>query len=780
MSSKFRARALDAAKPMPVFATDDLPDLTEFAAINRSVPQMPSGMDKEEECEHHLQRAMSARQTYGESTELVIPTPEVYECTISYEQLYPADYKTPRQLIHVQPSAMDNDVPDYDLDTEDEHWLKQQQKTLDISEHMFEEMIDRLEKGSGQQVVTLQEAKTLLKQDHDIVTAVYDYWLTKRLKMGLPLIPTVKTEKRDGSSNNNPYVAFRRRTEKMQTRKNRKNDEASYEKMLKLRRDLSRAVVLLDMIQKRELAKKELVQLGINLWEKRYKLGDFSGQLISELSAVKNNKPSYVAIHNNSNQFTINRQPDMTNRHMKVDVNVARKKREYKKRKHKDSQQMSSQTSATAVKYSDLDRSYALSLSSDDDLAAGVSPSEPEDENDPDGPFAFRRKKNCNYHAPILEGMGNWPWCSSEEGGLEFRNYRYCLTSLSKPKQRCIGFARRRVGRGGRILFDRVNSPMDDYWPVLTNSSNHLNGLQTNNEFLNEIKNDWLHFRPQSSSLMDEDDSKDANGEQEGESRNSSVNNVCATDSVGGSGFSYSFSGSADTDGDQGGGGNSNGGGVNVNNGDDCSMEFNIDSFQTHQEELQEMQRRQIERLSQNDGCGNSSEHSISSQSNSHFTVDSASAQFAVSAVITTTQVSGISNTLTSPQQQPQRNVAINPPPSDHLSVNHTNIGISNGPTIPSSNVVSIPTSNKLSNFSMSDKFSSSQSQSSLSLVLTIPPTRTSINSSVQNNSSPTNSFDTRTTGSFKSVLDMKSGQLGVSSETTVNRQDKDFIICLH
>ena len=59
---------------------------------------------------------------------------------------------------------------------------------------------------------------------------------------GCGLIPNVRQEKRDGSTSNNPYVAFRRRTEKMQTRKNRKNDEASYEKMLKLRRDLNRAV----------------------------------------------------------------------------------------------------------------------------------------------------------------------------------------------------------------------------------------------------------------------------------------------------------------------------------------------------------------------------------------------------------------------------------------------------------------------------------------------------------------------------------------------------------
>lgn len=47
----------------------------------------------------------------------------------------------------------------------------------------FEEMMDRLEKNSGQTVVTLNEAKSLLKQDNDYIIAVYDYWLNKRLKM---------------------------------------------------------------------------------------------------------------------------------------------------------------------------------------------------------------------------------------------------------------------------------------------------------------------------------------------------------------------------------------------------------------------------------------------------------------------------------------------------------------------------------------------------------------------------------------------------------------------
>lgn len=101
-------------------------------------------------------------------------------------------------------------------------------------------MLECLEKNSGlQKVIDLSEARPLLRDEEKVVISVYDYWLNKKLKVGKSLLPTIKTEKRDGSSGNNPYIAFRRRTEKMQTRKNRKNDETSYEKMLKLKRDFS-------------------------------------------------------------------------------------------------------------------------------------------------------------------------------------------------------------------------------------------------------------------------------------------------------------------------------------------------------------------------------------------------------------------------------------------------------------------------------------------------------------------------------------------------------------
>ena len=50
----FRARQLDSNKPLPVYRVEELPDLTELSTINRAVPQMPTGMEKEEETVSYL------------------------------------------------------------------------------------------------------------------------------------------------------------------------------------------------------------------------------------------------------------------------------------------------------------------------------------------------------------------------------------------------------------------------------------------------------------------------------------------------------------------------------------------------------------------------------------------------------------------------------------------------------------------------------------------------------------------------------------------------------
>ena len=112
-------------------------------------------------------------------------------------------------------------------------------------------------------------------------------------------------------------------------------------------------------------------------------------------------------------------------------------------------------------------------------------PSEPEDDDDddPDGRFAFKRKLGVEYLSvgilsldamdcllfffskvsvlivsnffwfifpqPRFDSPQPLPWVDPAEGGLGDRRFRFTCTSISSP-QRVIGFARRRIGRGGR------------------------------------------------------------------------------------------------------------------------------------------------------------------------------------------------------------------------------------------------------------------------------------------------------------------------------------------
>lgn len=570
---------------------------------------------------------------------MVIPVPEAESNIAYYESVYPGEFKMPKQLIHIQPFSLDAEQPDYDMDSEDEIFVNKLKKKLEISPLQFEEMIDRLEKGSGQQPVNLQEAKLLLKEDDELITEVYDYWIKKRKNSrGSSLIPAVKQEKRDGSSTSDPYVAFRRRTEKMQTRKNRKNDEASYEKMLKLRRDLSRAVTILEMIKRREKSKRELLHLTLEIMEKRYNLGDYNGEIVSEVMAQRQPlKPTYAIPiipisspfkHQDTIEIKISK-PEKSD--------VVRPKRKYEKKpKVLPSSPAAQQTSPAALPVfnaKDLNQ-YDFPSSDDEPLSQVMSgSSEAEEENDPDGPFAFRRKAGCQYYAPHLDQTGNWPWCSPEQGGLGDIRYRYCLTTLTVPRK-CIGFARRRVGRGGRVLLDRAHSDYNSAFrqldvdtlssPEHTSMNLFANTSETNtsdkcfskdlSQILVNIKScRWRHFRPRTTSLHDSDIVDfSCRTFHKGITRTGTAQpgtQTCSTSTS-----SKSSSGSA-------------------------HFAITAEQYQQHQQHLALMQKQQLAQIHQqqaNNSSANTSQGFVSK------TLDSASAQFAATALVTSEQLMAI------------------------------------------------------------------------------------------------------------------------------------------
>eukprot|EP00794_Sanderia_malayensis_P003635 gene3635-4150_t len=490
----FRARALDSNKSLPVYHAEDIPDLSEYSSVNRVVPQMPTGMEKEEETEHHLQRAITAQQIYGEANRLIIPTPEAVDVnTVDVQKLRRKDIGMPKQMIHVQAFTLEDDLPDYDLDSDDEQFLESVNKCRPkaLTGLELEIMLDKLEKGCGStsEALSLNEAKLLIKHsDNDFVEKIFEYWHVKKKSSEHPaLTPQVKTEKKDGSTSHDPYVAFRRRVEKMQTRKNRKNDETSYEKMLKLRRDLSRACKILDLVKKREEMKKDLIKGVVDIFKQRYKTDDFAGDLLKQCYHLLRDRQAFL-----QRQAAEGRITDSRFHHDEHGVRHVGSSEELRKRirAHK---RLPGQLGELNIEAEALH-------------SPGL-PTEPEDEPPgPDGDFTFKRKRGVLYHAPRYDSVGNWPWVHPVEGGSGDLKYRYCCTSIKKPRK-CIGFARRRVGRGGRVIFDRAWTPFDD---CSTDNDNNLkspisplNGVITSKSDLRVPP--WPHFRP-ISDVVDMDD----------------------------------------------------------------------------------------------------------------------------------------------------------------------------------------------------------------------------------------------------------------------------------
>lgn len=88
-------------------------------------------------------------------TGLIIPTPEVFqvdEVGGCYNRCYPGEWKVPRNLIHMQrilytlccnscysffalhtAFTMEQDIPDYDMDSDDEKWINSQAAKLEIT-----------------------------------------------------------------------------------------------------------------------------------------------------------------------------------------------------------------------------------------------------------------------------------------------------------------------------------------------------------------------------------------------------------------------------------------------------------------------------------------------------------------------------------------------------------------------------------------------------------------------------------------------------------------------
>jgi hypothetical protein len=91
--------------------------------------------------------------------------------------------------------------------------------------------------------------------------------------------------------------------------------------------------------------------------------------------------------------------------------------------------------------------------SSDEDPAAPASPSEGDEEEE--GTFTLRRRADCEYHTPIDCGSRR---AKVDDNGKSNQRLIFAPTSITSEHNghTYIGHIRRRFGRGGRMVLDRI------------------------------------------------------------------------------------------------------------------------------------------------------------------------------------------------------------------------------------------------------------------------------------------------------------------------------------
>ncbi|KAG0174692.1 Enhancer of polycomb-like protein 1 [Apophysomyces sp. BC1034] len=306
MVSRFRVKKLSPKHPLPVYKESQLPDLTDAANIQRAVPQIETGVEKEEEEEHDLQAAISAAQaavTTGAKVERYIPTPNASNVIQedSYYSLYKRKFKEPSTFIRFSSTVEDCTGCPYVLDSEDEEFLAQFNKNHEtLTEDEFEK--DPLQTPQYADFLGLLPESSNLHGQRDLEN-IYSHWRERRVKReGKTIIPSLKSE--DALKNEiDPYVCFRRRETKP-LRKTRRTDQQSLERLRKLRTEMEMARNLLEMVLRREKFRKEGLVLEHMVFDKKCKLRDFQRQLgikeDDDLLPFSNKKKRKVSLESGS------------------------------------------------------------------------------------------------------------------------------------------------------------------------------------------------------------------------------------------------------------------------------------------------------------------------------------------------------------------------------------------------------------------------------------------------------------------------------------------------
>lgn len=328
MSARFRQRKISVKQKLQVLKQRDIPDL-DTEDQQRELQHIETGVEKGEEDEHHLQQVIHASEAKfkGRKVENVyIPTPDASKLWPEASKFYTQRFEQPKTYIKFSATVEDTSGISYNMDEEDDEFLqdfnsKQKSPDSKLTEDDFEYLMDKYEKTCNEkqpfitmdpsQILSFKEMKTYilnpLPTDEDVIREslakalkvdefhtlleqpghttkplkilidkvgekIYTYWKNRRTERGgKPVFPILKFEDKNQKDDNNPYTTFRRR-EIRQTRKTRRTDVQSIEKLKIFFGSIKGMNNVVMGIVEKEVAKQAIIKQRLELFEKRNKL----------------------------------------------------------------------------------------------------------------------------------------------------------------------------------------------------------------------------------------------------------------------------------------------------------------------------------------------------------------------------------------------------------------------------------------------------------------------------------------------------------------------------
>ncbi|KAH7684280.1 Enhancer of polycomb protein [Dioscorea alata] len=277
----FRPRPLDIHKKLPIVKSvkefeDDEAPVTGASTRNSQLLRLAA------ETEIEVQQNNSKKNAQE------IPTPQ---CSIvdTYERDYLQSFSQPASYLRGRGARAEiGEFVEYDLDDEDEDWLLEYNNDKKIlAPEKFEALLFKLEVfdhkarekagiitltlGSSIPVLLQLDAAAEVLQSQStrfpVFQSVYNYWKEKRERWQKPILRRLQPP--PAVNDTNPYNVFRPREKahRLHTRRmqRRENNVQSFEKLRQVRRNLDQAKTLVEALIKREEKKREVMENDVAL-----------------------------------------------------------------------------------------------------------------------------------------------------------------------------------------------------------------------------------------------------------------------------------------------------------------------------------------------------------------------------------------------------------------------------------------------------------------------------------------------------------------------------------